>query len=470
MMSKTLLAIGALCVCLPFLAGAQSTTDMAVFKGLAPLTVLSETPEGLVALAANYSVTGGIQTGAIKQPTLLPFAEQQHLALQDAFSTVRNLAQLADGLGTTLAAAYQSRAHYIDRTNATDLSPAVAEVIAYATATTSANSASAKSFFANATTNGKTPVSAEALAILKEMSGTTDTFGTSYGLPAGSPGADAYGNSRPFQTEPSLSPIVGPDYFNVPSDNRADHRGPIADLANSPSYPSGHTTYAYTGALILAVLVPDRYQQMITRAAEYGNDRIILGAHYAMDVIAGRTLAIYDLAHLLANDPNYVGQTLKGAPTTIADFQAAIKHAREDMASALQSACGKTIRNCSHEDTGRLSNPAANEAFYAVTQTYDLPIVYSQNAKGVESVGKLAPEAGYLLTVAFSSLTLEQADQILTETEGPGGGFLDNGSSFGVYSRLNLYAAAGRAAKLASGRSPHAQRDNHSSPKVKAAK
>jgi hypothetical protein len=50
-------------------------------------------------------------------------------------------------------------------------------------------------------------------------------------------------------------------------------------------------------------------------------------------------------------------------------------------------------------------------------------------------------------------LTLEQADQILTETEGPGGGFLDDGSSFGVYSRLNLYAAAGRAAALASGQS-----------------
>ena len=28
------------------------------------------------------------------------------------------------------------------------------------------------------------------------------------------------------------------------------------------------------------------------------------------------------------------------------------------------------------------------------------------------------------------------------------GGFLDDGSGFGVYSRLNLYAAAGRAAAL----------------------
>ena len=52
----------------------------------------------------------------------------------------------------------------------------------------------------------------------------------------------------------------------------------------------------------------------------------------------------------------------------------------------------------------------------------------------------------------FDSLTLEQADRILTETEGPGGGFLDDGSPFGVYSRLNLYAAAGRAAQVANGK------------------
>jgi hypothetical protein len=31
-----------------------------------------------------------------------------------------------------------------------------------------------------------------------------------------------------------------------------------------------------------------------------------------------------------------------------------------------------------------------------------------------------------------------QADAILTLTEGPGDGFLDNGSAFGVYSRLDL--------------------------------
>ena len=446
------LLIGVLCALPMFQAHAQSVTDMAVLKGLAPLTVLSRTPEGTAALAANYTVTGGIQTGEIRQSTLLPFAKQQQQALQDAFSTVGDLAQLADGLGTTLGSSYLASAHYTDRTHFTNLSPAVADVIAYAVATTGMNANFGKYFFANATTDGRTPVSAEAMAILKDIGGDTDVFGKSYRLPAGTAGADAYGNSRPFQTEANVLPIVGSDYFNTAADNGAYNRGPIMDLINSPSFPSGHTTYGYTGALILAILVPARYQQMIARAAEYGNDRILVGAHYAMDVLGGRTLAIYDMAHLLANDPAYVGRTLRGAPALM-DFQAALKAARIDMTVTLQAACGKRIKECSGEDTGRLSNPAANDAFYSDTQTYNLPVVYPKNAGSLEDIGKLAPEAGYLLTVAFPSLSLKQADEILTQTEGPGGGFLDNGSPFGVYSRLNLYTAAARAAALVSGQS-----------------
>ena len=248
-------------------------------------------------------------------------------------------------------------------------------------------------------------------------------------------GADSYGNSRPFQTEPSIAPIVGPDYFNIPANNLVYSRGPLMNLVDSPSFPSGHTTYGYTGALLMAILVPERYQQMVVRGAEYGNDRILIGAHYAMDVIGGRTLALYDMAHLLANDPAYVKQ----------DFQAAIRTARTDMVASLSAACGKSVAEGAREDTGRFNNAAANEAFYDSTQTYGLAIVYPENANQIE---ELTPEAGYLLTAAFPSLTLQQADRILTETEGPGGGFLDNGSAFGVYSRLNLYAAAGRAAVL----------------------
>jgi hypothetical protein len=221
------------------------------------------------------------------------------------------------------------------------------------------------------------------------------------------------------------------------------------DLTNSPSYPSGHTTYGYTGAVLLAVLVPERYPQMIVRGAEYGNDRILMGSHYAMDVLGGRTLALYDMAHLLANDPAYMGRSIHGA-TPINDFQSAVRKARSDLLSILEASCGQSVDQCEKEDTGRFSKDEPDGAFYDATQTYDLAVVYPKTESTKEDVGKLAPEAGFLLTVAFPSLTLDQADKILTETEGPGGGFLDNGSSFGVYSRLNLYAAARRLPKAAS--------------------
>ncbi|MEL4073271.1 phosphatase PAP2 family protein [Ochrobactrum sp. GPK 3] len=420
---------------------AQTVTNMAALKGLSPVTVLGKTQSGNAALASNYVVTGGIQTNNLRQPTLLPFPEQQQQALRDAFITKGNLVGLADGLGTTLAGAYIARAHYRDSEHFTNISTKVADLIAYTDAITASDANMAKYFFANATIDGKTAVSAEGLDILKRIGGIADVFGLSYGLPAGTQGADAFGDSRPFQTVPGILPIVGRDYFGVPANNVVYNRGPVMNLSNSPSFPSGHSTYGYAGAILLAILVPERYPQMIARGSEYGNNRIIMGAHYAMDVLGGRTLATFDLAHLLANDPLYMGQTVSGAPA-IKDYQAALMAAREDVVAALVAGCGNPIVDCAAEDTGRFSDPAQNQAAYDVTQTYNLPVVYPQNYGVNEDVNKLAPEAGYLLTSAYPSLTLEEANQILTDTEGPGGGFLDNGSGFGVYSRLNLYAAS----------------------------
>ena len=364
-------------------ADAQSATNMAVLRGLAPVSALSSSPDGRAALASNFTVTGGIQTGVIRQPTLLPFAEQQQQALRDAFITDGNLTQLADGLGTTLGAAYQARAHYLDRERFTSISKTIDQVIAYANSTSGSDSNAGKYFFANGTTDGKTPVSDQALAIFTDIHGAPDPFGLAYGRPAGTPGADKYGDSRPFQTEPTILPIVGPDYFNVPASNDVYNRGPIMNLIDSPSFPSGHTTYGYMGSLVLAVLAPERYQEMVARGAEYGNDRIIMGAHYAMDVLGGRTLATYDLAHLLANDPAYVNRPLKDVarttamsepqvPETISDFRAAVAAARADLTKALEAACGDTVAVCARQDIGRFNAPAMNEAFYATTQTYGL--------------------------------------------------------------------------------------------------
>ena len=176
---------------------------------------------------------------------------------------------------------------------------------------------------------------------------------------------------------------------------------------------------------------------MIARAAEYGDDRIIVGAHYAMDVIAGRTLATYDVAQLLANDPAYVGQTLKGAPA-IADFPAALKAARADLVAALQAGCGDTIALARARISAASTIPRRTKPSSPRRRPTACRSSIPRRRRRTEDVATLAPEAGYLLTVAFPSLSLAHADQILTETEGPGGGFLDDGvSPFGVYSRLN---------------------------------
>lgn len=452
----------AFCALIPAQAFAQSATNLAALKGLAPVATLPNTAEGKAALAANLSLTGEIQTGALKQPLLFPFPEQQRQALRDCFITDGNATQLADGLGSTLAAAYQAKAAYSDPKGFTSASPAVADLIGYTNNITKSDSNAGKYFFANGTTDGIAPVSAAASAILAQ-GGTTDVFGRTYGRTAGSPGADRFGNSRPFQTALRLQAYRGEDYFGQPSHTLDWLRGPNQDLVDSPAYPSGHTTYGYTESLLLAVLVPERYQQMIARAAEYGNDRIIVGAHYAMDVIGGRTTSLHAVAHLLANDPAYVGQIRRNPAVldksadadrtvSVTDFPALVKSARADLIQVLRAGCGDTLAACAANDAGRFKDPAANAAFYEATQTYGLPVVHPNTAGTVEDVARIAPEAGHLLTAAFPSVTLAEANAILTETQGPGGGFLDDGSPFGLYSRLNLYKAAGKAAALAATR------------------
>jgi PAP2 superfamily len=443
-------------------AAMLSVTNMNALQGLAPVTALGNTDTGKAALASNFTITGDIQSGAAKQPLLLSFPGQQQQALRDDFITTVAY-ELADGLGNKLGDAYRTEATNnppsagdCKALKFTSILPAVDRLIRFANATSYSDSNAGKYFFANETLNGKEPVSVEAKAILTDLNGIINVFGNAYKPLVDSPNADRCGateddpcNPRPFQTEPNFAMYHGRNFCASETTNSDT----LEYLKASPAYPSGHTTYGYMESLLLALLVPERYQQMVTRAAEYGNDRIVLGAHYAMDVVAGRTLAEYDLAQLLANKAGYVGvkPNVGVKPEdleVIDDFREALAAARADLTAALKKGCGGEIADCAAQDESRFADPAMDKVFYEATQTYGLPVVFANNAQGTEDVAKLAPEAGYLLTAAFPSLTLAQADAILTLTEGPGGGFLDNGSAFGVYSRLDLYRAAEQAAAL----------------------
>jgi acid phosphatase (class A) len=97
---------------------------------------------------------------------------------------------------------------------------------------------------------------------------------------------------------------------------------PTAELYNqkhgrmSYDYPSGHTTWGWTWAIVLTSIAPDRAQQILERGRAYGESRFICGAHNESAVEAGIQSASATMA-LVSTKPAY--QTdLNAARTEIA--------------------------------------------------------------------------------------------------------------------------------------------------------
>lgn len=56
------------------------------------------------------------------------------------------------------------------------------------------------------------------------------------------------------------------------------------------SYPSGHSTLAYSVGVVLASLFPDKSQAILARSYDYAYSREVCGDHYHSDVDASRSL------------------------------------------------------------------------------------------------------------------------------------------------------------------------------------
>lgn len=61
-----------------------------------------------------------------------------------------------------------------------------------------------------------------------------------------------------------------------------------SSLKKNGSYPSGHTNRSWVCALILAEINPDNAVAIFKCGLEYGESRVIVGAHWQSDVEAGR--------------------------------------------------------------------------------------------------------------------------------------------------------------------------------------
>lgn len=83
------------------------------------------------------------------------------------------------------------------------------------------------------------------------------------------------------------------------------------DDADWSSYPSGHTTMAYSMAAVLAQLEPAHAGALLARAARYGESRVVCEVHWRSDVTAGQTLGAV------------VAERLMAKPSFRAEFEAA---------------------------------------------------------------------------------------------------------------------------------------------------
>lgn len=66
---------------------------------------------------------------------------------------------------------------------------------------------------------------------------------------------------------------------------------PAEELKGSYDYPSGHTTWGWTWALILANLAQDRATAILARGRAYGESRVVCGVHNYSAIEAGRMTA-----------------------------------------------------------------------------------------------------------------------------------------------------------------------------------
>jgi acid phosphatase (class A) len=72
---------------------------------------------------------------------------------------------------------------------------------------------------------------------------------------------------------------------------------PVEDF----SYPSGHASGAQVQARVLGVVFPDRADDLLKRARQVADGRVVAGVHYASDTEAGENLGDLIFAQLEAS-------------------------------------------------------------------------------------------------------------------------------------------------------------------------
>ncbi|MFI7404204.1 phosphatase PAP2 family protein [Streptomyces sp. NPDC049541] len=187
-------------------------------------------------------------------------------------------------------------------------------------------------------------------------------------------------------------------------------------------FPSGHTNAFHLAGLAYAYAVPERFQELVTRALELSHTRIMAGMHSTVDVIGGRIMATALAAATLADPAN-----------------AALKAAARAQALAYFEAqtgtTADTLYAYAHSDA---TDPYADRDANARAVRPRLTYVLTRHGRSEPLTVPKGAEV--LLETRLPYLDAEQRREVLRTTALPSGYVLLDG--FEQWGRLNLFAAA----------------------------
>jgi autotransporter-associated beta strand protein len=222
-----------------------------------------------------------------------------------------------------------------------------------------------------------------------------------------------YKYARPYRWSSSVSvlPALVPAKSSTP--------------ATDGGFTSGHSAEAVRDALAMAYVVPERYQEILTRGLELGETRIWAGMHSPLDVISGRILAQAVVAANLVDSANAARKTAAYAQAHTA-LMAQTGTTADTFAAYAQSG---TAAN------DRFADYATNKANYLRRLTFGFaPIAATTTAASVPKGAEV------LLETRLPYLSDAQRRVVLKTTALPSGyPVMDDAEGWG---RLNLFAAA----------------------------
>jgi acid phosphatase (class A) len=94
---------------------------------------------------------------------------------------------------------------------------------------------------------------------------------------------------------------------------------PVVPLSKSGSYPSGHATVGTLMGIELSNMLPEKRAEIMARAWEFGQNRVVAGIHYSSDIEMGRISG------------TVIAQTISTHP----DFKQEFEAAKAELRSAL---------------------------------------------------------------------------------------------------------------------------------------